>query len=98
MIARASQMARQMRQMRKLKKQIEAITAEGSAGGGMVKVQVTGGRNVRRVEIDPSVVEKGDVELLESLVKAASNDAMRRLEKKLSQEPALRDLGGLMGS
>ncbi len=97
MLSQISQMTRQVRRLRKLKRQIEALESEGSAGGGMVKVRIGGTRNVRRVSIDPGIVEGGDVELLEDLVKAAVNDALRRLEKQAAEHPALQELGGLTG-
>ncbi len=53
-------------------------TVEGSAGGGMVKVTVTGSGEVQRVHIDPAVVDPDDVETLEDLVVAAVADGLRR--------------------
>ncbi len=97
MISQISRMTRQVRHLRKLKRQIEALESEGSAGGGMVRVRINGTRNVREVTIDPGLVEKGDVELLEDLVKAAVNDALRRLEKQATEHPALQELGGMAG-
>ncbi len=95
MFSQISQMTRQVRHLRKLKRQIEALESEGSAGGGMVRIRVGGTRNVRRVSIDPKIVQGGDVELLEDLVKAAMNDALRRLEKQAAEHPALQELGEL---
>ena len=51
---------------------------EGSAGGGMVKVTVSGSASVQRVSIDPSVVDPEDIETLEDLVVAAVADGLRR--------------------
>jgi DNA-binding YbaB/EbfC family protein len=53
-------------------------TVEGTAGGGMVKVVVSGSGEVRRVSIDPSVVDPADIETLEDLVVAAVADGLRR--------------------
>ena len=68
---------------------------EGHAGGGVVKVEVTGGLEFRRVTIDPKVVDPADVAMLEDLVLAAVRDAVTRIEE-LKQE-ALGGLGGLAG-
>ncbi|MCL2345611.1 MAG: YbaB/EbfC family nucleoid-associated protein [Desulfobulbus sp.] len=69
--------------MKKAQAQLAQIEVEGQAGAGMVKVQMTCAHDVRRVSIDPSVLD--DREMLEDLVAAAVNDAMRRAEA-LSQE------------
>jgi nucleoid-associated protein EbfC len=78
----------QMKMMRKIaqmqtdmaaaQEALAAETVEGSAGGGMVKVVVTGSGDVRRVSIDPSVVDPDDIETLEDLVVAAVADGLRR--------------------
>jgi DNA-binding YbaB/EbfC family protein len=57
---------------------LAAETVEGSAGGGMVKVTVSGSGDVQRVNIDPSVVDADDIETLEDLVVAAVADGLRR--------------------
>lgn len=57
---------------------LAAETVEGSAGGGMVKVTVTGSGDVQRVSIDASVVDPEDIETLEDLVVAAVADGLRR--------------------
>ncbi len=56
-------------------------TVTGSAGGGMVTVTADGKGHVRSVRIDPSIVEEGDVEMIEDLVTAAVADAQRRAEE-----------------
>jgi len=56
-------------------------TVTGSAGGGMVTVTADGKGHVRGVRIDPSIVEEGDVEMIEDLVIAAVADAQRRAEE-----------------
>jgi DNA-binding YbaB/EbfC family protein len=57
---------------------LAAEVVEGSAGGGMVKVTVSGSGEVQRVSIDPSVVDPEDIETLEDLVVAAVADGLRR--------------------
>ena len=75
---------------------------EGHAGGGVVKVEVTGGLDFRSVTIDPEVVDPADVEMLQDLVLAAIHDAMARVQEL--QQDAMGglgmgglDLGGLLG-
>jgi DNA-binding YbaB/EbfC family protein len=78
----------QMKMMRKIaqmqtdmaaaQQALAAETVEGSAGGGMVKVVVTGSGDVQRVSIDASVVDPDDIETLEDLVVAAVADGLRR--------------------
>lgn len=78
----------QMKMMRKVQQMqadmvaaqaaLAAETVEGSAGGGMVKVVVSGSGDVQRVSIDPSVVDPTDIETLEDLVVAAVADGLRR--------------------
>ncbi len=67
-------------------------TVEGSAGGGMVKVVVTGAGEVQSVRIAPEVVDPDDVEMLEDLVLAAVGDGLRR-----AQDLAAEKMGGLTG-
>jgi len=69
--------------MKKAQEQLGQIEVEGLAGAGMVKVVITCSHDVRRVSIDPSVMD--DREMLEDLIAAAMNDAVRRGEA-LSQE------------
>ena len=70
---------------------------EGHSGGGVVKVEVTGGMEVRSVKIDPSVVDPSDVEMLEDLVLAAIHDAMAKAGAISQQAMGGLDLGGLGG-
>lgn len=76
----------------KIQQELEDTTVEGSAGGGVVKAVVTGGKELRSIKIDPSVVDPEDVEMLEDMVLAAVQDAMEQAGK-LSEEK----LGGLTG-
>ena len=64
---------------------------EGQAGGGVVRVRVTGGFDFQQVTIDPSVVDPADVEMLQDLVLAAMRDALAKVND-LNQEA----MGGLM--
>ena len=80
--------------MQKAQDEIAQMEATGESGGGMVKVQMTGRHEARRVTIDPSLFEEGDREMLEDLVAAAINDAARKVEQ-MSQERLSGVAGGL---
>ena len=83
-IAGLMKQAQQMQEnMKKAQEQLAQLEVEGQSGAGMVKVLMTCGHDVRRVAIDPSVMD--DREMLEDLVAAALYDAMRRAEQ-VSQE------------
>ena len=69
--------------MQKMQEEVAKMEVEGQAGGGMVTVVMTGRHDVKRVSIDDSVMD--DKEMLEDLVAAAVNDAVRQVEKT-SQE------------
>ncbi|MEN3315533.1 MAG: nucleoid-associated protein EbfC [Acidimicrobiaceae bacterium] len=70
---------------------------EGQAGGGVVKMRVTGGMEFRSVSIDPSAVDPDDVGMLEDLVLAAIHDAMAKASKVNEAAMGGFDLGGLGG-
>ena len=69
--------------MKKAQEQLAQVEVEGQSGAGMVKIVMTCSNEVRRIGIDPSVMD--DREMLEDLIAAAFNDAMRRVEA-VSQE------------
>ena len=79
-IAGLMKQAQQMQEnMKKAQEQLAQVEVEGQSGAGMVKVTMTCAHDVRRVAIDASVMD--DKEMLEDLVAAAINDAMRRVEE-----------------
>jgi len=83
-IAGLMKQAQQMQEnMRKAQEQLASVEVEGQSGAGMVKITMTCSHDVRRVTIDPSVMD--DREMLEDLVAAAMNDAVRKAET-VSQE------------
>ena len=87
------QMMKQAQQMQdKLQKQMAEMRVEATAGGGMVTVVVNGAKQVLSLKIDPEVVSKDDVEMLQDLILAAINDANRKAEEQMSKQ-----MGGLMG-
>mgnify|MGYP001942318198 CR=1 FL=1 len=84
--------AQQMQaKMAKAQEEIAKMEVTGEAGAGMVKVTMTGNHNVRRVDIDQSLMED-DKEMVEDLVAAAFNDAVRRVEEQNKEK-----MGALTG-
>lgn len=67
-------------EMAKIQQELAEETVEASSGGGTVKVTVTGALEVKGVKIDPEAVDPNDVEMLEDLVVAATNEAMRQAQ------------------
>lgn len=65
------------RKLRKAQEELAAMELEGSAGGGTVKAVVSGEGELKSLAIDPSAVDPGDVDLLQDMVVAAVNEAMR---------------------
>ena len=113
-MANPKQVNQMMRQVQKMQAEMAAAqdalaeaTVEGSAGGGMVKVVVTGAGEVQSVRISPDVVDPDDVEMLEDLVVAAVSDGLRRAQELQNESlggvtsgldlGGLGDLGGLLG-
>jgi len=87
-IAGLMKQAQQMQEnMRKMQEQLAAIEVEGQAGAGLVKVVMTCKHDVKRVSIDPSLLAD-DKDMLEDLVAAAVNDAVRRVESMVQEKMA----------
>jgi DNA-binding YbaB/EbfC family protein len=88
-------MAQQMQQeMLRIQDELGATIVDGSAGGGVVKASVTGKQELVSVTIDPSAVDGNDVEMLQDLVVAAVNDALRA-SRALAEEKMSAVTGGL---
>ncbi len=84
---------RQAQEMQeRLKKQMAEMRVEATAGGGMVTVVLNGARQLQSITIDPEVVSKDDIEMLQDLIMAAVNDANRKVDERLGQS-----MSGLMG-
>lgn len=84
---------KQMQQMQeRVQKEIAAIEVEASSGGGMVKVVMDGEKHLKSLTIDPEVVSREDVEMLQDLVTAAVNEAARRVDETVKEK-----VGGLAG-
>ncbi len=76
----------------RIQSEIAATVVEATSGGGMVKVEMDGQKHVLRLSIDPEVVNKDDVEMLQDLVLAAINEANRKVDEAIQEK-----VGGLTG-
>jgi DNA-binding YbaB/EbfC family protein len=86
-------MMKQAQEMQeRLKKQMADMRVEATAGGGMVVVVVNGVKQVQSITIDPEVVSKDDVEMLQDLIVAAVNDAGRKVDEQVGQS-----MSGMLG-
>lgn len=88
------QAQKMQRQMEETTKELETQEVEASAGGGAVTVRVNGKREVIAVRIAQEVVDPEDVEMLEDLIMAATNEALRKMEE-ISQEAMSKITGGI---
>ena len=87
------QMMQQVKKMQEeLQQQMESLRVEASSGGGMVTVRMNGAKQVLAVKIDPEALKNGDAEMLQDLVQAAVNQALRQVDETLADK-----LGGLTG-
>jgi nucleoid-associated protein EbfC len=76
----------------RIQQEIAALEIEASSGGGMVKVVMDGQKGIKSLRIDPEVVSKDDVEMLQDLVRAAVNEAARKVDEAVQEK-----IGGLTG-
>ena len=79
----------------KLQAEADAKTVQASAGGGMVTVTATGGMRIAKVEIDPEVLKAEDRDLLQDLLAAATNEALRKAKDIMAEE--MKGLTGGLG-
>ena len=92
-MANLQRMAQQMQQeMLRIQNELETLQIDGSAGGGVVSATVTGKQELVSVTIDPSAVDPSDVEMLQDLIVAAVNDALRQ-----SRQVAESKMGAVTG-
>ena len=82
--------AQEMQQ--RLQKQMSEMRVDATAGGGMVTVTVNGAKQLQSIKIDPEVVSKDDVAMLEDLIVAAINDAHRKVDDAIGKQ-----MSGMMG-
>ena len=81
-----------MYKRQRLQKQMTEMRVEASAGGGMVSVVVNGTKQIQSITIDPEVVSRDDVEMLQDLIVAALNDAYRKVDDEMQKS-----MGGMLG-
>ena len=85
MMKQAQEMQLKMDEMQNKLAEMEVI---GSSGAGMIEVTLSGKSNVRKIKIDPNVIDPSDPEVLEDLIVAAFNDAKSKVEAKVSDKMA----------
>ena len=86
------QMMRQAQQLQeRMQQEMATIRVEGASGGGMVTVVVNGHKQLQSLKIDPDSVAKDDMEMLQDLIVAAVNDALRKVDDELKSK-----VGGIM--
>ncbi len=87
------QMMKQAQEMQdRLQRELAETEVQATAGGGMVTVSMNGQKQILRMTIDPDVVSKDDVEMLQDLIVAAVNDAQRKVDETVAGK-----MGGMMG-
>jgi len=79
----------------KVQAELEALRFEGSSGGGLVRIEMTGAKEILSVWIDPSAVDPADVEMLQDLVLAALSDASRQVDEAVQKKTSAL-LGGML--
>ena len=90
------QAQKMQKQMEEQAKELESKEVTAAAGGGAVEVTVSGKKEVTKVKIDPDAVDPDDVEMLEDLIMAATNEALRKMDD-LSTQSMSKITGGLGG-
>jgi DNA-binding YbaB/EbfC family protein len=86
-------MMKQAQEMQeRLQQEMSQLSIQATAGGGMVTVTVNGHKHLQRIVIDPEVVSKEDVGMLQDLIVAAVNDAHRKVDDAMKQR-----MGGMLG-
>jgi hypothetical protein len=87
------QILKQVQQFQEqLQKQLDELSVEASAGGGMVSVKMNGQKQLREVRIDPEILAAQDQEMLQDLILAAINDASRKVDEQMASQ-----MGNLAG-
>ena len=91
------QAQKMQREMEQAQKSLEDEVVSASVGGGAVEISVSGKKEITSVKIDPEAVDPDDVEMLEDLIMAAANEALRKMDE-ISQERMAKVTGGIGGS
>jgi DNA-binding YbaB/EbfC family protein len=83
------QLMRQAQQMQEqMQQQMAALRVEGTAGGGMVKAEMSGGKELLSIRIEKEVVDPDDVDMLQDLILAAVNEASRKVDEEMQGQMA----------
>ena len=90
------QAQKMQRQMEEKAKELEEKEWEGTAGGGAVSVKVSGKKEITSVKLSEEVVDPDDIEMLEDLIRAATNEALRQMEEESGQ--AMGSIAGGLGN
>ena len=85
-------LAQAQRATQELQEKMRATVVEASSGGGSVSIRMNGQKQVLSVKIDPEVMKSGDVEMLQDLIVAATNEATRKIEETMQSS-----LSGMLG-
>src|SRR4026208_180054 len=86
------QMMKQAQQMQeKMQKEMEELRVDASAGGGVVTVQMKGNHEIIALKIDPETIKDGDVEMLQDMIMAATNEANRKVDEAMKGK-----IGGML--
>ena len=86
-VSALQQMLSRFRQLQEdLQRQVNSVTVEASAGGGMVLVKMNGQKQIVEIRIEPEVFAGKDQEMLQDLVRAAGNEASRRVDEELASQ------------
>ena len=88
------QAQKMQRQMEEQAKEMETKEFSATAGGGAVEVTVSGSKKILKVKLDEEVVDPDDIEMLEDLIVAATNEALRKMEE-ISQQSMSKITGGM---
>ena len=97
LMKQAQKMQAEMQQnLEKAEEELENSTLTGTAGGGMVEVTCTGKKKITNISIKPEIVDPDDIEMLEDLIMAAANEALRKIDEA-SQASMSSITGGLGG-
>lgn len=91
------QVQKMQENMAKAQEELQKMTVEGSSGGGMVTVTANGKQEILTIKIDPEVVNKDDIEMLEDLIVAAVNQAIERANE-MANEHMGKSAGGLLSN
>ena len=86
--AMINKLRKMQKEMMETQERLENSVFEGSAGGGLVKVEVKGTKEILSVQIDPEILNPDDKEMIEDTIVAALNDAFRRVDKETEEAMA----------